>query len=787
VRTRTIFSTIAALAIALAAVGVTPSPATAASVPANFTDASVASLSRPTAVEWLPNDRIVVLQQGGAIRVGTGQAGFTTAITLNVCSNSERGVLGFTHDPGFLSNGIVYVYYTRPSGGTCVNRVSSFRMSGTTIDPASEILLLDNISSAGGNHNGGDLDVGSDGFLYVSVGDAGTDPRGNSGSAGSNDAAQDLSLLNGKILRITRAGQPAPGNPFSGPGTAACRFRGNSASTPTSTCREIYAWGVRNPFRFAFDRNDGSDRFFINDVGQTTFEEVNEGVLGADYGWPGREGSCPQGQTSGCTSQAGKTDPVTSYGRSLGTFITAGAFVPNGLWPDDFDGSYLFADGGSGRIRQRQPNGTVDYNNPFATNAFGIVDMTFGFDASGRMVLYYVQAGGALRVISSLAPLRSPAVSGLRMIPIDPFRAYDTNGIGVAAGDFFNGTTRVVDLDPPSEYAAALVNITIAGSKGQGLVRTWIAGGERPRTSSVNVDRSGSFVANSAIVPLAPDGTFMLEASTTARIVVDVMAWFDDASGSVSAGRYIGLPSSRLVDTRIPTGTTLSSGSSNPWTQSGARIDIETAGLVGVPADGTVDALVASVVAVADPDNGGFIGAHATGADWSGNSNVNVLAGDVRSNLVVVPLGTDSKISLQTLNIDAAIVDVLGYITSESADPSVAGLYSSIEPLRTVDSRIFLGFGLLGALTPDSVVVPGAAGAATVVQTLTVTQTSAAGWLVALPDADGAGQISNVNFTGPGQTRATLSFTELGAGDEVTFVALVPTHVVADAIGFFSG
>src|SRR4029453_1275852 len=114
----------------------------------------------------------------------------------------------------------VYVYYTHSAPSlpnNCANRVSRFTMSGSTIDPASEVVLLDNISSRGGNHNGGNVEIGSDGFLYVSVGDAGVDPRGD---PGVNDAAQDLSLFNGKILRITLDGHPAPGNPLTGPNSA---------------------------------------------------------------------------------------------------------------------------------------------------------------------------------------------------------------------------------------------------------------------------------------------------------------------------------------------------------------------------------------------------------------------------------------------------------------------------------------------------------------------------------------------------------------------------------------
>ena len=127
---------------------------------------------------------------------------------------------------------------------------------------------------------------------------------------------------------------------------------GNTPSTPTTQCQEIFAWGLRNPYRFAFDRNDGIDRFFINDVGQSTREEVDLGRLGANYGWPEREGCVPAAATTrrAPAPPAGLTDPLTDYGRDVGTFITGGAFVPNGLWPEAYDGAYFFGDGGSGDI-----------------------------------------------------------------------------------------------------------------------------------------------------------------------------------------------------------------------------------------------------------------------------------------------------------------------------------------------------------------------------------------------------------------------------------------------------
>jgi glucose/arabinose dehydrogenase len=763
-----------------------PPLAAAATPPTGFSDALVGSFSRPTTVEWLPGDLIAVLEQGGRLKVGHPGGSFTTALTLDVCSNSERGLLGLAPDPAFLGNGLVYVYYTAAKGGGCVNRVSRFQMNGMTIDPSTEWILIDDISSRGGNHNGGDLDVGSDGYLYVGVGDAGTDPRGDSGSAGSNDAAQDLSLLNGKILRITLDGQPAPGNPFTGPGTARCAFRGNTAATPTTTCQEIFAYGLRNPYRFAFDRNDGAGTFFINDVGQNTYEEVNGGGLGLNYGWPSREGPCPQGATAPCPGPpAGLVDPIAAYGRSLGSYVTAGAFVPDGLWPKDYDGAYLFADGGSGQIWMRRANGAIDYGAPFATGAFGITDMTFGFDTAGRTVLYYVQVGGSLRAITPTTPPASAAVAGLRLIPVTPFRAYDTDGTGTPPGVAFNGTTRLIDLDPPGAYEAALVNLTYAGVSGPGFVRAWNTRGLRAETSSVNVDGRGSQAANAAIVPLDADGTFLLESTTTGRVIVDVMGWLDATGGTSDDGRFVAGDPARLVDSRIPAGTTLDSGSPNPWSSTPTGLRIDVAGELAVPDDGTAAAVVVSIGALSDGSPAGFVGAHPSGVAYSGTSNVNVLRGETRANMVVVPIGADGAIELFMVNVADVVVDVLGYVTSGSAATSGSGLYTSVDTYRLADSRIPQGFGTLAPLTPAAITVPGGAAYSAVVQNVTVTNTTGPGF-VSIHPTPTLPTVSTLNYTGPAQTRAAFAFSALDPAGAERFTSFATADLIVDVVGFFS-
>ncbi len=781
-----------AAVLAIAAVGAAgpiPQTVNAASPPPGFTDTYIANVERATTVEWLPSDQIAVLEQRtGRLRVASPGGSLTTALDLAVCSSSERGALGLTVDPGFLGNRWIYVYYTATVGAGCVNRVSRFTFGGATIDPASEVILLDNIPSTGGNHNGGDLDIDREGNLLVAIGDSGRDPRGNSGSAGSNDAAQDLSLLNGKIVRITRDGRPAPGNPFTGADTSRCAFSGTGAS-PTTRCQEIFAYGLRNPYRIAVDRNDGAGRFFINDVGQNTFEEVDEGRVGANYGWPAREGACPQGRTTGCPAPPpGVTDPITAYGRDVGSYITAGAFVPNGLWPAEYDGDYLFGDGGSGQIWIREPNGSVDYGSPFVTGAFGLTDMTFGFDSDGVMVLYYVQVGGGLRMIKPTTTPAQAQSTGLKMVPVTPFRAYDTgDGTGAAAGDAFNGSTRVVDLDPPAGAKAALVNLTYDQTDGPGFVRTWAARTRRPGTSALNADRGGTTVANAAVVALGDGGDIILETATTARLIVDVMAWFVDAGATSDDGRFVALDPGRVTDTRIPSGRTLSSGSSNSWSRVGARIDIDVLGEVGVPDDGSVGALVISVGAISGGAPGGFVGAFPGGTTYTGTSNVNVLVGEIRSNMMVVPVAGSPDISLQTLNIVDVVVDVLGYVTSDAAQASATGLYNTIEPTRIVDSRIPLGFPTLaGGPSSGSLTMPASVtGASAVVQNLTATNTSAPGWLAAHPTS-AVPVVSNVNFEGRSQTRAALAFTSIGAADREFITSLVATDVVIDVVGYFS-
>ena len=544
-------------------------------------------------------------------------------------------------------------------------------------------MLVDNISSVAGNHNGGDLDIGSDGNLYVSIGDAGSDPRADGGI----NAARDLSLLNGKILRVTLDGQPAPGNPLSGAGTEPCATRGNTPSTPTTNCQELFAWGLRNPYRIAFDPNGGGDHFFINDVGQSAREEVDEGGIGRNYGWNQCEGFCPGGPP------AGITDPLTDYPRTVGQYITGGAFVPDGLWPADLDGGYLFGDGGSGSIFLRRADGTVDYATPWATGAAGIADMVFAFDEAGRTALYYTLNGnGQLRKIIWNGQVASPTPSNLAFSAIAPARAYDTrSGLGAVAGDVRSDTTRLVDLTPPSaSVQAALVNITVTNNAGWGFLEAWAPRSLRPPTSVVNVVQPGEDVANASVVTLDAEGGFVLHATMATDVVVDVLGWFSTTPGTATAGRFVVVDPGRLIDTRQPAGAQLASGSTNAYTEAAGRVDLPVAGRLGVPAASNVGAAVVVLTALGtSAPQSGFATAHAGGSTAPDASNVNTNGnGDIRANLAVVPVGADGSLSVTLARVDDVLVDVVGYFTTSTAPASASGLFTAVAPTRVYDERV---------------------------------------------------------------------------------------------------
>ena len=769
-------------------------PAPQASVQPGFVDSLVTDQSvTPISITALPDGRAVVLEKHGFVRIIQDGVLLTdNALTLSVCQESERGLLGFAPDPDFLTNGYVYLYYTRVNAaapGGCVNRVSRFTMFGNGIFGNSELVLVDNIGSPAGNHNGGDVEIGNDGFLYISVGDGGCDPRNDSGCAGNNDAGQDLSLLNGKILRVDRTtGAPAPGNPFSGAGTAVCRTRGNSPSTPTTICREIFAYGLRNPWRFAFDPNTGATKFHINDVGQGTREEVDLGILGANYGWPIREGQCAQGQNPVCPPPAGNlgfTQPITDYQHGTGDYITGGAFVPNGAWSSNYDGGYLYADGNPGRIFFKPAAGNV--NPSFATGIGGVSDIGFVMEPAG-WALYYVnpQTDEIRKITYTTTAAASPG--NLAFTSVTPSqRVFDSRNAGANTGTVRAGTSRLINVvATQGTHRAALVNITMVRPTSTAFVTAWQPRTTRPTASNINV-ASGEVAANASIVPVDEDGNVLVFVSARGHLIIDVLGFFDTTTGGAAqAGRLVPTDPVRAADTRQP-----ANGGNNQYTRTTDGLDdvvnVPIEGLWGVGTDTSAVAVIVTGIA-ANPISSGYVVVLPHGGTVPASSNVNTNGGgEVRSNLVIVPVGADGSIDVRLRTTANVLVDVVGSFTDGTAPNLSDGTFVPVNPTRTVDSRVSLGFSRLAASGTGSVNpadVPNNAMA--VAQNVVITRTGGTGFLTAYPGTGSPPLVSNVNANGNGQTRSAMALTGVGAGGSLSYFSSFATDVVVDVTGYFN-
>jgi glucose/arabinose dehydrogenase/PKD repeat protein len=402
-----------------------PAPGSAQDLPPGFDEQYLADFPVPTAMAFTPDGRLLLASQTGQLRVYQNGLRPTPALDLSsrLCSNIERGLLGVAVDPGFADQPYVYVYYTYNKNNACgtyagdpatqpVNRVSRFLMGpNDVIDPASEKVLIDNIPTPSGAHNGGDLQFGKDGYLYVAVGDGYCEYLTNSGCGPYNNAARSHNLLLGKVLRITSGGDIPPDNPFTGPGTARCNTDGRTDAG--SWCQETYAWGLRNPWRLAFDPNAAGTVFYINDVGQDNREEVDLGQAGADYGWNVREGNCAVGSSVDCGAPpVGMTNPIYDYDHASGcTAITSGAFVPDGAWPSQYDGSYLYGDVVCEKYFQLVPDGSGGWTAvEFGSDLGGLISASFGPDGATQS-LYYLAWGdeqGLHRIKYTGADNRSP-------------------------------------------------------------------------------------------------------------------------------------------------------------------------------------------------------------------------------------------------------------------------------------------------------------------------------------------------------------------------------------------
>jgi glucose/arabinose dehydrogenase len=353
----------AGLALA-AACAAWASSARAQVYPAGFNDELVTTgLQVPTAFVLPPDGRMFVAEQGGAIRCVVGGIALPEPmIILPVTSYREQGLLGMALDPQFPVRPYVFVVYTRFTGFNTdnFNWVSRLTVDGDLIDPASEVVLFDEIPTGIGYHVGGCIRFGADGNLYISTGDTNWAPPW----------PQDLSRLEGKLLRLRPDGTVPPDNPFVGvPGARP----------------EIFQYGLRNPFRFSIQPDTG--RPFIGDVGASAWEEIDTGPPGANFGWPLHEG--PETVADSTT-----VDPLFAYSHAPGSASVIGnLFYTGAQFPLEFVGNYFFFDHSRGTLARMvlNPDNTVAsvdtmwIDTPFSGAGYGPVDLQQGPDGS----LYY--------------------------------------------------------------------------------------------------------------------------------------------------------------------------------------------------------------------------------------------------------------------------------------------------------------------------------------------------------------------------------------------------------------
>ena len=348
-----------------------------AALPPNFIARTVVSgLTLPTDMVILPSGDFLVTEKGiGAGAFSTANVRFVRGgvlqiapvLTLGVNSLEDSGLLGIVLDPQFAQNRYFYVWYSTGEdslgwAGKSYNRLSRFTfdpVSGTA-NPATETIILDKVTWSA-IHNGGGLAFDGQGNLLITTGDAGADYR-----TPSTHLAPMLTSLNGKVLRIRpleAGGYEIPSdNPY--------------VDNDAGIRPEIYAYGLRNPFRLA--RRAAGAKFYVAEVGQEAWEEVNELVAGANYGWPYREGKCAIFQREDCTATPPEfTDPVLDYlhPEGLGAGITALAFYEGTQWPAQYRGRAFVADFDSDWVKMADLNSAVPTLVDFGTGLGAVVDM----------------------------------------------------------------------------------------------------------------------------------------------------------------------------------------------------------------------------------------------------------------------------------------------------------------------------------------------------------------------------------------------------------------------------
>ncbi len=368
--------------------------ASAQSAPVLLFDTLATGLSAPLAIVRPPADptRLFIVQRGGTVRIWNGSVilpGNFLNVSPIITAGGERGLLSMAFHPSYATNGLFYVFYTNSSGNLELARYSRSATDSNKADSLSGVVLKTIPHPTYSNHNGGTILFGTDGLLYWSTGDGG-------GGGDPDNNAQDSSSLLGKMLRFSVSTGTTP--PLTSPAP------GNKAATPAGFDSSIFQFGLRNPFRWSFDRLTGD--MWIGDVGQDDWEEVDVTTpgtaAGRDWGWRCREGAHVYSTSTVCST--GATDPVFEYdhGSSGGLSITGGYVYRGSLYPA-IAGRYICADYVTARAFIVSPSGG-SYTGTFQSGIPGGI-AGFGEDAAGELYAVSLSSGNLYAISAIGAPL----------------------------------------------------------------------------------------------------------------------------------------------------------------------------------------------------------------------------------------------------------------------------------------------------------------------------------------------------------------------------------------------